>query len=211
MPLRTYGFMLALIFLANGVAGPSRAEPFTAGGFSFSDELGGFRLTGLFGDGSLADPFVLVEEITGDIAAIVTIRRLTMPDNPKKWRPGAGRDVIYVAKSITNLTDKTWTCFDVELRQSLGQPSGYYDGLSFDQIGRNEADVTADRFNQRTRAFEPHDEIRFEDGRVEPGETLELSVPLSDLTPVAEFFLLQKPGTGSAVDPTRCGVQPVLS
>ena len=57
--------------------GPSRllAESLEAGGLSFSDELGGFRLISATGSGHGSDPIVLVEEIFGMEPAVLTIRR----------------------------------------------------------------------------------------------------------------------------------------
>jgi hypothetical protein len=52
---------LALIVLASG---PARAGIWVAGGYGFSDELGGFRLVSVSGSGSVTDPIVIVEEIT---------------------------------------------------------------------------------------------------------------------------------------------------
>ncbi len=210
MPIRNALFPAALIALIYWV-GPARSEEIHANGFSFSDELGGFRLTGLSGSGSEGDPFVIFEEIIGDAAAVLVVRRQTDPSNRKRWADGAGRDVVYIRKVVRNLTDKDWVCFDVELRQEEGKPSGYYDGLSFDQVLRREGDVKADRFANKTRGFEPHDTIRFDKGQVPPGEVLRLSLPIADLTPIAEFFLLQMPGGGTLADPTNCGTLPVLS
>ncbi|UVK46597.1 hypothetical protein BPNPMPFG_002283 [Mesorhizobium sp. AR07] len=36
---------------------------FNAGAYSFSDDLGGFRITSASGAGKLADPFVVTEEL----------------------------------------------------------------------------------------------------------------------------------------------------
>ena len=59
-------------------AGGAQAEPITLGGLTFSDELGGVRLERGWGSGSLDDPIVLVEEITGDGPAILIVRGMTI-------------------------------------------------------------------------------------------------------------------------------------
>ncbi len=50
------------------------AETRAAGGLTFSDELGGFRLISVSGTGSILDPIVIVEEITGVGPTILVIR-----------------------------------------------------------------------------------------------------------------------------------------
>ena len=52
----------------------AHGDTFTAGGLTFSDELGGFRLISVSGTGTSADPIVIVEEVTDVGPAILVIR-----------------------------------------------------------------------------------------------------------------------------------------
>ena len=47
------------------LAVPTRATPMTIEGITFSDERGNFTIRGVTGTGSLTDPFVVVEDVTG--------------------------------------------------------------------------------------------------------------------------------------------------
>src|SRR5215467_16246156 len=69
---RVLGFLSAL-----ACAGAAVAAPISAGGLTFSDELGGFSILGVSGSGSLADPFVVVEELHSADEAVLVIRGLT--------------------------------------------------------------------------------------------------------------------------------------
>ncbi len=172
---------------------PAQSGQISAGGFSFSDELGGFRLISVSGSGTTTEPFVIVEEIFDNLPAVLVIRRQTGFEKLPSWKPGAGSKLIYVKKIIRNLTNRGWTGFDLELRQLLDEPSRYEDGLSFNQVTRKETDVTSDKFADHRRRFEPRDSIRFEKGHVDTGAQLTLRLPISDTTPVGKFYLMQEP------------------
>ena len=91
--------------VAGGGAG---AEPITLDGLTFSDELGGVRLEQGSGTGSLADPFVLVEEITGDGPAILIVRGMTHRFGN---RVGSHHDVGFaLTKTVRNGTGQPWSC-----------------------------------------------------------------------------------------------------
>src|SRR5215468_12365656 len=68
---RVLGFLSAL-----ACVGAAVAAPISAGGLTFSDELGGFSILGVSGTGSLADPFVVVEELHSSEDAVLVIRGL---------------------------------------------------------------------------------------------------------------------------------------
>ena len=59
-------------------AGLVTAQPITTGGITFSDAGGGFTLIAASGSGSIDDPFIVVEEITGPSAAVLIIEGLTL-------------------------------------------------------------------------------------------------------------------------------------
>ena len=56
-PLRWLGFVLALVVFLDSPIGSARSAQLSAAGFSFSDELGGFRLISVTGQGTAANPF----------------------------------------------------------------------------------------------------------------------------------------------------------
>ncbi len=171
----------------------ARSEALSAGGFLFSDELGGFRLVSVSGDGTITKPFMIVEEIFDTQPAVLVIKRELGPKTQPGWKPAARRSHIFVAKTIRNLTKKVWSGFELELRQWLTKPSTFYDGLSFDQMLMRDEDFASDRFTRLQRIYEPVDRVRFDGGHVDPDEQLKLKVPITDPTPVGVFYLVQQP------------------
>lgn len=193
MQLRMVGLILILSVSVGSELGSAQSEQISAGGFSFSDELGGFRLVSVSGDGTITKPFVIVEELLDILPAILVIRRQVVSIDQERRPPIAQRGIIYIKKNILNLSNKVWRGFDLELRQDLNKPSSFDDGLSFDQIMRRSSDITADKFAKHYRIFEPRDKICFEQGYVDPGKRLRLTLPISDTTPISKFYLTQAP------------------
>jgi hypothetical protein len=60
----------------------------------------------------------------------------------------------------------------------------------------------SDRFSVTENMNEPVDELRFREGKVEPGERVTLNFVITDATPDPEFFLLQRPGRLISSRPT---------
>lgn len=183
--------LAAACALAALAAGPAAADPVTLDGVTFSDERGGFTIRGGSGRGTLEDPFLLREDITDDGPAVLVVRGL---DRHLAEGPGS-QPVGWFAlvKVVTNQSGRPWTSFELELREDLAHPSTYDDGLSFAQglpdfVGR----FTSDRFRHVRRIEEPLDAVEFSDGLVRPGETVRVSMVVTDYTPVPEFFLIQR-------------------
>jgi hypothetical protein len=172
------------------LAAPATAASITLAGITFSDELGGVVLHAGSGAGTVADPFVLVEEINDDGPAILIVRGL-------RGRLGDLADAqrqlgFSLEKIVTNHTSRAWHSFELELRERLDQPSTYEDGLSFAQAMRSQRPFSSDRFRTVEMNDEPLDSVVFSDGLVAPGETVTVSVAITDYTPGEEFFLLQR-------------------
>jgi hypothetical protein len=188
----------------------SRAAPLTMEGLTFSDELGGVVLEQGRGTGSLDDPFVLVEEITGDGPAILVVRGMTHGfGNRIRSHHDVGFALI---KIVRNRTDEPWSMFTLELREFVDHPSPFGDGLSFGQASDVGRPFAADRFAENVETREPYDGVAFYDGVVEPGETVQVSVVITDTTPRWDFFLLQKrdsPLAGAPGSSPRAGDPPV--
>jgi hypothetical protein len=172
--------------------GGSAAE-FAAGGYVFSDELGGFRLLSASGRGTPDDPIVLVEEIDEVAPVTLVIRRLDLPGSP---RPQPAQFTL--VKAVANRSERIWAGFEVALQEILKRPSTYADGLSFNQFGVQGPDVASDSFADNNRIFEPDDRIRFERGHVDPGTTARFKITITDPTPVRQFYLVQDPQLLSA-------------
>jgi hypothetical protein len=184
---------LGLVLLAQ--APEAGARDWFVAGLTFSDELGGFRLLSVSGEGTIANPIVLVEEITGPGPATLLVRN---------HRAGVGADFgmategdrylgLALVKIVTNRGKWRWSGFEMELREEAHQPSVYTDGLSFDQIGTIKRPLHADRFNQVKKANEPYDRLVFDRGRVDPDEVVTFAFNIVDLSPRALFFLVQEP------------------
>ena len=173
-----------------GVASDAGAEPITLGGLTFSDELGGVRLERGWGSGSLDDPFVLVEEITSDGPAILIVRGMSHRfGNRIRSHHEVG---FALTKLVRNGTAQAWSLFNLELREFFDHPSPFGDGLSFGQASNAGRPFRSDGFSESLDTREPFDGVQFFGGLIEPGETVALSVVVSDTTPRWEFYLLQK-------------------
>jgi hypothetical protein len=187
-------FALLVFFVVLAMA-PDRAPaaPLSTGGFTFSDELGGFTLVSVSGIGSLDDPIVVEEELTGTGPVVLVIRRNVVGDPANPWARNGVWTAIHLTKVVHNRTRRIWAGFELELQEKLHQPSVYGDGLSFDQGRAVPVEISSNAFARNHRLFEPYDRIRFEDGSVDPGATLRLKVHITDPTPVREFYLVQDP------------------
>jgi hypothetical protein len=185
--IRWRGALVVGWVVAGGGAG---AEPITLDGLTFSDELGGVRLEQGWGTGSLADPFVLVEEITGDGPAILIVRGMTHRFGN---RVGSHHDVGFaLTKTVRNGTGQPWSLFTLELREFFDRESPFGDGLSFGQATAAGRPFRSDRFAETLETTEPFDGVQFFTGLVAPGESVTVSVVITDTTPRWEFYLLQK-------------------
>ncbi|MGP1396497.1 MAG: hypothetical protein ACTS3R_13375 [Inquilinaceae bacterium] len=183
--------MASLSVVALGLAAlPAAAEPITLAGITFSDELGGFELLSGTGSGTRADPFVLVERVDDDAAAVLVVRGLTPSFGN---RVGTGHLVGFaLTKIVTNGTGTAWPSFSIELQQVLGVDSTYGDGLSFGQGPQPPQPPTSTPYEALSRVDEPLDGLTFGRGRVEPGESAEFRVVVTETTPTTEFYIVQR-------------------
>ena len=180
---------LALLLVV-AITSASRADTIVLDGVAFSAEHDGLRLVDGWGRGSRGDPFVLVEEITGDGAAILTVRDLATRFGQRAFI-GTGMGFV-LEKVVTNRTRRPWRIFEMELREALDQPSDYFDGLSFAQAGNRELDVASDRFARVDLHDEPADRLAFSGTTIAPGETVTVRVSVTDHSPIAAFYLIQR-------------------
>lgn len=178
------------IVLSALAATAAEARPFTLEGLTFSDELGDFEILAASGTGTLADPFVIVEEVTGPEPVLV-IGGLTASFAN---RVGSHHLTGFALRKVTvNRTDFIWMSYNIELRQSDDAHSPYGDGLSFGQASDIGRPFVSSVFLSSQITDEPTDTVVFTDGRVEPGENAAFDMIITDTSPVPRFLLLQAP------------------
>jgi hypothetical protein len=182
--------MLAALLTEAAAAGAGGS--FRAGPFSFSDELGGFTIRSVSGEGTRERPVVLVEELHSASPVTLVIRAFG-PVAPLAWSGDGTHGRFHLRIIAFNGSGHAWTEFEFELQETRGRPSLFGDGLSFDQPGGDAGLFGADRFRRHERQFEPHDRLLFFDGAVDPSIPASFGLVISDITPVAEFYLLQDP------------------
>ena len=170
---------------------PAAATPLTHEGLTFSDEAGGFRLLSVIGTGTLADPIVVTEEITGSQDAVLLIRGFSREFGN---RIGSHHIAAFaMTKVVINRTDKVWQNFQMELREVPTRHSPYEDGLSFGQNSQISAAYTSSSFPDSQRFDEPEDTLGFSGAQVPPGGTATFRFIVSDMSPTAKFYLFQEP------------------
>ena len=185
---------LILIICCMPAAGAQRNDlgHWVAGNFSFSDELGGFRIVGISGRGTEQDPAIVTQEISGlhESTLIVRATQQLKPYVPS----GSERSGFLFLKLVTlNHTGHPWIAFNLELQEKHQHPSVFGDGLSFDQLKYSVESFGSDIFNNHLAAFEPYDKLSFRGGSVNPAEAVTLSVLITDFTPRPRFYLRQDP------------------
>ncbi len=188
--------LMALLFLAAPPAGSDdiegKAHIWYAGPYSFSDELGGFRILGVSGSGRKDDPFLIREEFTSSSPATMVIRAVA-PIRPFDQTGGFANGFMHMRVEVLNNSGQAWVEFEFELQEIFGQPSVFGDGLSFDQRRSDSDNISSDSFAEFSRNFEPYDRLRFREGKVDPLATAGFSFFVTDFTPRSQFYLLQDP------------------
>ena len=203
--------MILSCFLASVLLGVSsaRAELWYAGGFSFSDELGGFKILAVSGSGTSSDPVVILEEVTDLRPAVLIIRNLGVAADGISSQGLRSFLSLAMVKVVINRTERVWGAFDMELQQIPQEPSTYGDGLSFDQTSAFRQTIFSDRFSQNRQLQEPYDRIHFFEGFVDPGARARFDIFITDPTPIAEFYLVQEPQFLSAKAPRSPNLGPL--
>lgn len=183
--------LLAASLLATAATAES-GRVWHAGAYSFSDELGGFRILGASGSGRKDDPFIIVEEFTAASPATMIIRA-TMPLRPFDQSGVFASGFMYFRIIVLNNSGHPWIEFEFELQELLGVPSLFGDGLSFDQRREESTNISSDSFARYSRDFEPYDRLLYRGGKVDPMTKAGFSFLVTDYTPRSQFYLLQDP------------------
>ena len=171
---------------------PVAHKRFEAGAYSFSDELGGFRIRSVSGTGTEEDPIVIFEEM--DTATPVTmVIRTIRPIRPFDFSGLYANGFMHMRIEVLNNSKLPWVEFEFELQEQFGKPSVFGDGLSFDQRRTESRNIYSPSFSEYSRDFEPYDRLLFKHGKIDHLETATFGFLTSDFTPRWEYFLVQDP------------------
>jgi hypothetical protein len=191
--LRSAGAAIALLAGLCGSAAQERHGPtWFAGPYSFSDELGGFRIVGASGSGSKSDPFLVTEEFTSASPATMVIRATT-PIRPFDSSSLFASGFMHMRIVVLNNSGLPWVEFEFELQETYRQPSVFGDGLSFDQRRNDSGNISSDSFARFNRTYEPYDRLLYREGKIDPLRQGAFSFFITDFTPRSQFYLLQDP------------------
>lgn len=163
-----------------------------AGAYSFSDELGGFRIRSITGRGTREDPIVISEEMNSASPVTLVIRTIR-PIRAFDFSGNYANGFLHVQLEILNNSRLAWIEFEFELQEQLREPSLFGDGLSFDQRRTDARTISSDSFLEFSRDFEPYDRLLLRNGKVDPGETATFGFLITDFTPKSQFYLVQDP------------------
>jgi hypothetical protein len=188
MSMHRYATGLAIVAAIAASPEALRAEPFTSEGITFSDELGGFVIRSLSGTGRLDDPFVLVEEVTGDGETVLVVRGLENAFGNRVETQHATGFALH--KVVINATGQNWITYEIELRETRSASSPYEDGLSFGQAA-DRPQESSNRFAAVASVDEPYDGLSFRDGLAGPGSASTFTMIVTDETPQSAFLIVQ--------------------
>ncbi len=177
------------------------AAPIAHAGLVFSDELGGFNLVSVSGQGTLEDPFVVTEEVSGDREIILTIRNFSRDFGN---RIGSQHVSAFAMKKVViNKSNRVWRNYEMELREVTTRHSPYGDGLSFGQNSFIGSTYVESDFPRVQRFDEPEDTLGFSGADITPGSKAEFRFIISDMSPVSVFYLMQVPLQPLSSNPTN--------
>jgi hypothetical protein len=185
-------FAMLALFAGAAAGQDTPSGPWEAGAYSFSDELGGFRITNASGKGTRDDPIVIEEEINSATPVTMVIRTVR-PIRTFDYSGLYANGFIHVRIEVLNNSKLPWIEFEFELQEQLGRASIFGDGLSFDQRRTDGGNIWSESFDEYSRAFEPYDRLLFRQGKIDHLETASFNFFITDFTPRWEFYLVQDP------------------
>jgi hypothetical protein len=108
--------LLALIsWPALAEQAPSDAKRWVSGAYSFSAELGGFRIVSVSGKGTRSDPVVIAQELTSASPVILVIR-IVRPIRPFDYSGNYANGFMHVRIEALNNSALPWVEFEFELQ-----------------------------------------------------------------------------------------------
>lgn len=186
-------FLAAILLTLGRVAAEEApSKQWQAGAYSFSDELGGFRIAGVSGAGTKDDPIVIQEEMNS-ASPVTMVIRTVRPIRPFDYSGSYANGFLHVRIEMLNNSELPWIEFEFELQEQLGKASVFGDGLSFDQRRTDSGNIWSESFGQYSRAFEPYDRLLFRKGKIDHLDSASFNFMITDFTPRWEFFLVQDP------------------
>ncbi len=162
-----------------------------AAGYRFSDERGGFRITGISGSGRRDDPVVISQEIHSVEPCVITIR-FAAANMLGSFTTGS-LNGLHLRLETANATGTGWIGFEVELQEQPGQRSTHGDGLSVDQMLKRPDRIFSDRFANHEIEYEPGDTLIYQEGVLDDPNSATFAFYMIDLTPVPVFYISQRP------------------
>jgi hypothetical protein len=183
---------ICMLFAGYVSRGSAQEDPrlWTAGPYSFSDELGGFIIRSISGTGTMQDPIILTEEFPSVTPTTLIIRT----EKIAQLNPSEDAGILfYLRVRATNSSGHPWVEFEFELQEQLNVPSDYGDGLSFYQPGDKRGMIKSTGYGTFSDDFEPYDRMVFRDGKIDPGFGASFDFPIADFTPKRVFYLVQEP------------------
>lgn len=187
--------MLALILSWQGESfaenNHKNTRKWVAGKFTISDELGGFGIVNVVGRGTHDDPVIITQDVYTTGKSIITIRQRNKLIDANSL--SANWTTMHIHFRTLNRSQASWIGFRFELQEELGKASIYGDGLSFNQLTRDETDILSNRFSRYEVEHEPGDRLVFNEGWVDQSDSVNFTVFLLDLTPTPTFYIEQIP------------------
>lgn len=182
--------MRFLILMLVLFATSASAKDIVLGGLRFSDEGASIVLHDGWGSGTRTDPFTLVEDILSDDNAVLTITGIRRDFGN---RVDMSQPIGFTLKKIVrNLTPRPWHIFEMEVRELRDRASTYEDGLSFAQASGDKRLYQSDKYTDIWQTDEPLDAVTFSGTTIHPGETVAMTVTITDFSPSWRFFLIQR-------------------
>jgi hypothetical protein len=196
---RWAALFLFVLLAARSFSLPAHAEDaisdegsWPAGAYSFSDELGGFRIRSVGGTGTKADPIVIGEELYS-ASPVTLVIRAPKPVRAFDFSGNYANGFVYLRLEVLNASELAWVEFEFELQEILHQPSVFGDGLSFDQQRSDAKAIGSDSFEKFDCDFEPYDRLLFREGKIDPRKPGSFGFLVTDYTPTSIFYLVQDP------------------
>lgn len=183
---------LAILIAAGAFGQETQSKRWQAGAYSFSDELGGFRIVGASGKGTKDDPIVIQEEMNS-ASPVTMVIRTVRPIRPFDYSGLYANGFLNIRIEVLNNSKLPWIEFEFELQEHLGKASVFGDGLSFDQRRTESANIWSESFQKYSRAFEPYDRLLFREGTIDHLRNASFNFMITDFTPRWEFYLVQDP------------------
>ena len=173
-------------------AGDRVPSTWVNGAYSFSDELGGFKITGTGGNGTRENPFVISQEVfsASPVTLVIRGQRPVRTFDPSGDYPNGFTHFRFEVRNVSGLG---WLECAFELQEVLNKASVFGDGLSFDQRRTDTDTISSDSFSRWSRDFEPYDKLLFTGGKVDPLTVATFSFLVTDFTPKRTFYIVFDP------------------